>query len=219
MKIAVIGASRGLGRALVIQAQKRGYQLNTLSRTGRPEGEPLNDQTRWFMGDVTRYKNGAASAATKDCDAVVICLGASRALGAKPHHGQITRQAGTKAVLKAMHENNVERVIVCSAFGVLESKKQLNFLEKLRNRYLRYKMLRDHTMQERTVMNSNSTWTILRPIRLTDVAEGQKLCMNLNRDPQSGVKVSRLDLANWILDHLNDSDTYYQKLVPQVENA
>ena len=71
MKIAVIGASAGLGLATVKRALERNHSVTTLSRSEVPL--PSNSNLTCIVGNAL-YKEDV-SLALKDADAVIITLG------------------------------------------------------------------------------------------------------------------------------------------------
>lgn len=211
-RIAVIGASRGLGRAFVVAAVARGYAVTALARTAPVPGgdqhaecgavgDVFGDAVRWVRGDATDA--GAVSAAVTGVDAVVITLGAP----ARDASGPRTR--GTRAVLEAMREQGVRRLVVGSSLGVGDSARLLpSPVRYLLAPLFMRRALDDHADQEGLVTASDLDWTILRPGGLTGECGGASVAAGFTSTDGVALRIPRADVAAYALDHLHDESTY-----------
>ncbi|MEO8396285.1 MAG: NAD(P)H-binding protein, partial [Chloroflexota bacterium] len=63
-------------------------------------------------------------------------------------------------------------------------------------------------LMEKEVSASNLDWTILRPPQLTNGARTGQYQSAINEQLTHGSKISRADVADYIVAHLNDKATY-----------
>ncbi len=186
MKIAVFGASRGVGLEVVRQALEQGYTVTALARNPSFSDHP---HLRVVQGDV--FDKEVVSRAVQGQDAVVV------ALGAGSQTGDQTRSQGTAHIVQAMQQQGVRRVVAVSSFGVGDSRKGL--IANVAWLFLRA-ALEEHERQEKTLMESGLDWTIARPTGLTnDAKTGQYKIGSSGRG-----RIARADVADFILKALSD---------------
>jgi putative NADH-flavin reductase len=200
MRIAVFGATGSVGRHVIEQALAQGHEVTAFTREGTKIGQ-RDPRLRVEEGDVT--DTSAVSRAVAGQDAVVVVLGDGR-------RGRI-RYAGTKAVVEAMKQTGVRRLICQSTLGVGDSRANLNFLWKnvmfgllLRAAYA------DHVRQEAVVRESGLDWTIVRPSAFTDGPRTGSYRHGFGPETKSALKISRADVADFLLRQLTD-DTYQHR--------
>lgn len=194
MMITIVGGSHGTGRALAETAVQAGHHVTLVSRSGA-----TLDGARAVTGDAT--DPAVAREAVEGADAVVVTVG-----GAKDEPRARTNV--TRAVVKAMQEAGVKRLVVQTSLGTGGSERQLPFLLRLITPIMLAKPLADHEEQEDAVRASGLDWTIVRPSGLTDKpATGEWKTL---RDDEPGTlsgRVSRGDVAGCILAALSDDST------------
>ncbi len=215
-RIAVIGASRGVGRAVVAAAVARGYAVNALARTAPVPSasddakcgavaDVFGEAVRWVRGEAT--DRGAVTAAVTGVDAVIVTLGAP----ARDESGLRTR--GTRVVLDAMREQGVRRLVVNSSLGVGDSAHLLSAPVRFLVAPLFMKRaLDDHADQEGVVTTANLDWTILRPGGLTGECGGAQVAAGFTDTKGVALRISRADVATYALDHLDDESTYHRAI-------
>ena len=93
-------------------------------------------------------------------DAVLCALG-----GAGLLTRDTTCSVGTKAIIKAMNDTGVKRLVVCSSYGVGDGNRSLL---PWAVRAMLYHPLADKDDQEAFILKSNLEYTIVRPPRLMD---------------------------------------------------
>ncbi len=69
-------------------------------------------------------------------------------------------------------------------------------------------MYTDLVRMEREVKASNLDWTILRPPQYTNGPRTGQYQSVVNQQLTHGSKISRADIADYIVTHLNDGSTY-----------
>lgn len=194
MKITVIGGSTGTGAALASLAQEAGHDVTVMSRSGRaPSG------VRAIRGNAA--EPAAVSSAVAGADAVVVTVG-----GAKGVPDQ--RAAVTRAVIRAMQEHGVRRLVVQSSLGAGDSGSQLPAPLRLVMRVALAKPLADHNGQEAAVRDSGLDWTIVRPTGLTNKEPaGTWKSLETGEQGKLGGSIPRRDLAACMLGILADGSS------------
>lgn len=200
MKLIVFGATGSVGRLVVEQALGQGHDVTAFTRDPA-KVERRHDRLTVVGADVTDVR--AVTEAVTGHDAVIVVLGAGR-------HGGV-RAPGTKAIIEAMGEAGVRRLIVQSTLGAGDSRANLNFYWKrimfgliLRPAYA------DHQEQERIVRRCDLDWTIVRPGAFIDGPRTGEYRRGFGPAEKSQMKISRADVAHFLLEQLRD-DTYLRK--------
>ena len=194
MRILVIGATGGSGRAVCDSLLERGHRVTALARsaTAMPDRERLErvDGDAADVGLLGRVMPGH--------DAVVVTLGISepawrvRVLGARATAGDI-RSRGTAAAVRAARGSGVERLVVQSSYGVGPTRPQLGVAERLVFALLLKPQIRDTEHQEDVVRASGLEWTLVQPVYLTDAADDTHVTSTDGRIRQT--RVSRRGVA------------------------
>lgn len=117
MHLTVFGATSTTGRLVVDRALAAGHTVTAHTRDSARVTRQ-HELLRVVEGDVTDPRDCAA--ALSGTDAVIVTLGNGR-------HGSV-REAGTRAVVEAMHEVGVRRMICQSTLGVGASRANLNLV-------------------------------------------------------------------------------------------
>ena len=203
MKLVIFGSTGSVGREVVEQALQQEHRVTAFTRN--PAKLKINNSNlKIFQGDVLDLS--AVEEAVQGQDAVICTLGSGQKLTGT------VRSEGTKHIVKAMEKNGVQRFICQTTIGAGDSWGSLNFYWKyimfgliLRN------VLADHQRQEQDVRQSGLDWTIIRPGAFV---EG-KLTSNYRHgfpgtDKTSKLKISRADVAEFILKQLVDDSYLHQ---------
>ncbi|MEQ6901900.1 NAD(P)-binding oxidoreductase [Nocardioides sp. YIM 152588] len=206
MKVLVVGASRGTGARIVAELARRGHLVTAYSRgageADRPEG------VRPVAGDV--LDPDALGKAMVGQDAVVVALGISD----NPFRVRLTRRAsspldvrsrGTRAVVDAMAEHGVRRLVVQSTYGIGETYAHLPLALKAFFTLAIRPQVDDHERQERLVRGSGLDWTILRPVVLNDEETTAPVWVGTD-DRVATMSISRHQVARVAADALEGTD-------------
>jgi uncharacterized protein YbjT (DUF2867 family) len=171
MKVLVLGATGGSGRAAVEALLAQGHEVTAFARSA----EALQGlAVRVFVGDAT--DETAVARAVEGQDAVVVALGirenpvAVRLRGSRGTALDI-RSRGTRHVIAAMRRHGVRRLVVQTSFGVGETRALLPWRYWLMFRLLLREQIADTEVQEGLVKGSGLDWVLVQPVNLTDVAE------------------------------------------------
>jgi putative NADH-flavin reductase len=188
MRLFIMGATGGTGRALVEQAINRGHQVTAFVRSPQKlglatsgvtvvQGDPRN------AAELGRAMNGA--------EAVLSALGPPI-----PFTGRTTIMGdAAKATIEAMRVASVRRLLSMSG--------DLQFPDAGPPKLLRVTLLRhlatDQAEMERVIQSSSLDWTIVRPTRLTNAASTGNYRSERDRMPQKSQPIGRADVAHFML--------------------
>ena len=170
MRVLVLGATGGSGRAAVAQLLAAGHEVTAFSRRAEAFA-PGTARLRVFVGDVMRAQD--VEQAVQGQDAVVVALGIRenpvrvRLLGSA-HTPLDVRSTGTRHVIAAMRKHGVRRLVVQTSYGVGETRQRLRLLDALFFKLLLAPQIADTEVQEREVRESGLDWVIAQPVHLTD---------------------------------------------------
>jgi putative NADH-flavin reductase len=197
MKILIFGSTGSVGRQLVRQGLEQEHSVTAFSRS--PAKLDLqHSNLAMIQGDVT--DPGSVAEAVKGQDAVLCVLGSG-----KKRQGTV-RSEGTKHIVSAMETLGVQRLICQTTLGAGDSQGNLNFFWK----YIMFGMILqdvflDHERQENYVRQSQLDWTLVRPGAFTDgPLTGRYRHGFSGQDRTTKLKISRADVANFMLKQLTD---------------
>jgi putative NADH-flavin reductase len=196
MKILVIGATGPTGRELVSQGVALGHEITAAVR--HPESAALPAGVRLVRADVNDGDSLAIAVAGQDV--VISSLGSK--LSRKPTN---LFSFGTRNLLIAMNDAGVRRLVCITGIGAGDSKGHGGFLyDRIIQPLLLKEIYKDKDRQEDLIRKSNLDWTIVRPGTLTNgIRTGRVRALTDLRGITVG-KVSRADVAWFILDRLHD---------------
>ena len=115
-RVLVLGGTGYIGRALVPELARRGYQPAVLARNGEVKNEPEYADAEVIVGDATKAADVAAAVAAAPTAVVISLLS-----GRKPNDAEDCRQVDHEAVvhgIKAAVANDVQQFIHISDYGV-----------------------------------------------------------------------------------------------------
>ena len=204
--IMVFGASGGTGLEVVEQALEAGNQVTVVLR--HPEVFPIrHERLRIIKGDVLQpqtYEN-----AFFGIEVVISCL------GSRNREPTTVYSEGVSNIIKAMQKVNVNRIICLSA-GAVVVPPNASFIMKfiIKNvlqRLFKYSYA-DMLVMEQILGESNLNWTVIRPPRLLN-GDKTGIYRSVTNDYLAGMSsLKRSDLAHYIVQHLEDENTYKSKV-------
>jgi uncharacterized protein YbjT (DUF2867 family) len=196
VRVLVVGATGGSGRAAVEALTAGGHEVTAFARRASV-AYARRDGVRAVDGDATVPVD--ADRAVRGQDAVVVTLGISehplrvRLRGSRGTPLDV-RSRGTAAVVAAMRAHGVRRLVVQSSYGVGETRDRLPLSTRLVFTLLLRPQIADHERQERLVRDSGLDWTVVQPVYLTDGDEpattspsGDVAGMHVSRQAVGGV--------------------------------
>ncbi len=207
MKLVIFGATGSIGRQVVEQALEQGHRVTAFARTLTKLNTKLNVQhphLTHFQGDVMDLT--AVEQAVRGQDAVVCVLGGGKKLTST------IRSEGTQQIIRAMEKVGVRRLICQSTLGAGDSWGNLDFYWKhIMFGLILRQVFVDHERQEALVRNSHLDWTIVRPGAFIDgPLTGHYRHSFPGTDRSITLKISRADVADFILKQLSDQSSLYQ---------
>jgi len=211
MKIFLLGATGRTGKHVVNEVIQKGYELNCLVRDAK-KIKVSNDRLKIFEGSPENDSD--LERAMRDCQAIINVLNVSRNSDfpwSELRTPETFLSNVTKHVIRLAESQHIKRIIVCSAWGVSETKKDLPgwFRWFIDNSNIGY-AYRDHERQEELLMKSDLLWTFVRPAGLTNFKKYQRVVESYNNVPKPSMTITRLSLAKYLVDALTN-DTLIQK--------
>lgn len=190
MRIAIIGASAGVGLQCVRQALTRGHQVTALAR--HCDALPSQDsRIRVLAGDATHLAD--LHAAIDDADAVVVTLGMGRSVRATTLFSDAAR------VLLQVLDAKTLPLVVLTGFGVADSLHYQPWFVRPLFRLVLGRVYDDKAEMERIITGGYRDWVMVRPGILTHgPARGlYHVFPTLERGMKVG-RISRADVAHFM---------------------
>lgn len=205
-RILIIGSNGGIGRQCVEQALQAGHNVTALVRN------PVNltlahPKLSVVKGDITLP--GSYEKYFSEQDVVISALGVKGGLlGDKP---TTLYSQGAVNILQAMQKYDVKRAFFISASAV-EISPVLPFYVRFVAKYILQKLLKhmyaDLRLMEQAVKASTVNYTIIRPPQLTNKPVAGRYRIAINHFMKNVLKISRADVAHFMLTHIADTATY-----------
>lgn len=191
MKIAVIGASAGIGLQTTRLALERGHEVTTLSR----RVVPLPDQAKLnrVQGSATNLDD--VRVAVEGTGAILVTL------GVKSPFATTLFSDSARLLLQVLGEKGATPTLIAlTGFGAGDSLGYNSFLMKLMFTLLLKKVYADKSEQERIIAGGYSRWEIVRPGRLTNGAmSGRYRVLDQLVDGMKVGSISRADVARFMV--------------------
>ena len=201
-KIIVFGATGGTGKFVVEQALKAGYQVTVIVRN--PDAFTLTNKNLEIIKDDV-LQPSTFEDAVKGKYAIISCLGSSRKEPTKIY------SQGIINITTAMDKAGVKRIICISAAAVMVppvGSFMIKFVVKnILQRLFKY-IYADMLLMETVLSKSDLDWTVIRAPRLTNDKSTGKYRIAINEHLSKLSSISRADLADYIVTHLNDEKTF-----------
>jgi putative NADH-flavin reductase len=197
VNILVFGATGPAGHQVVMQALSRGHAVTAFVRN--PQTLSISDdRLRVVVGDTTRDEPKIAEA-LRGQDAVVSALG-RRSTFSSDH----LIERSMRAIVPAMERAGVRRLILMSAFGVGESRRDAPLIPRIMYRLLLRDIFADKKAGEEHVKGSTLDWTIVYPVLLTDGPLTGSYRSGERLELRGMPKIARADVAHFILTEIEN---------------
>jgi putative NADH-flavin reductase len=192
LRLFVVGATGGIGRALVQQAKDRGHRVTAFARSPEKLASLAGDGITVRRGDPLNASD--LQVALPSHDAVLSALGA-------PGVGQTTvHQDGARSAVTAMRVLGMRRLLVVSGAMLF---KDAGLVPAILRRIILRNIAEDLAEMERIVTTSDLDWTIVRPPRLTTGPLTKKYAHAESRMPERArTWISRSDVADFLLEEV-----------------
>ncbi|MET7617327.1 NAD(P)-binding oxidoreductase [Streptomyces sp. NPDC005408] len=196
MNLLVLGATGPTGRRLVGRALDEGHHVTALVRS--PEKLPRpGDRLTVLVGDVIDEQEIASAAVSQD--AVLSTMGSGKSLTS-----DIVGRT-VDALIPAMHEAGVDRLIFLSAFGVNETYSQASWQQRFLYRTMLRKIYPDKGQADRKLLASGLDVTLVYPVTLTNKPFTGTYRVGDHVDIKGLPSISRADVAHFMLTQLTDA--------------
>jgi uncharacterized protein YbjT (DUF2867 family) len=191
MNLLVFGATGKTGRLVVERALAKGHAVTVLVRDSLKFTRP---NVRVFTGNATNPSD--VRAAMQGQQAVIESIG-----GTTPYKTTCLETDAINAIIGAMHEERVQRLISVTMMGIGNSRAQAPFWYKhlLMPTFL-HGSTQDKTHKEAAILSSGLDYVIVRPPILKDTAAlGHTRILGHGA---IGHSITRADLASFLVDQL-----------------
>ncbi len=213
MKVLVVGATGGSGRAAVAHLLAAGHEVTAFSRHA-DRIETRSERLRFINGDAMNPED--VDQAVRGHDAVVVTLGITenplkvRLLG--PAHTPLdVRSAGTRNVISAMRKHGVRKLVVQTTYGVGETRGRLAFVDRLFFKLILKPQISDTQKQNDEVYESGLDWVIVQPVHLTDGTDDEEPWTSTTGETAK-MKISRNSVGRFLAAAV-ESQTFVGKSV------
>ena len=192
MNILIVGATRGIGRQLLEQALTSEHTVTALVRNPKRLAAQ-HQRLRIIKGDI--LDSDSVTLAMTGQDAVCCTIGVK-----VPWIRVTVFSEGTKNLLQAMKKTGVKHLVCVTGIGAGDSKGHGGFLyDYIFKPLLAKAIYADKDRQESLIKESDVDWTIVRPGFLTNGPLTTKYRMLTNLAGVTAGKISRADVAHFIL--------------------
>jgi len=204
MNILVFGATGATGQQVVKQALSQGHAVTAFVRN--PGALPRNEKhLRIVIGDTTRDTPKIVEAVSGQ-DVVISALGRRNSF--KSDH---LIERSMQAIVSSMERAGVRRLIVVSALGVGESRRDAPLIPRIMYRVLLSDIFADKKAAEDKVRSSNLDWTFVYPVLLTEGSMTGAYRVGERLELHGLPKISRSDVAHFILTEIGNR-TFVRKV-------
>lgn len=194
MKVIIFGANGRTGMIATEKALKAGHSVTAFLRD-KSKLNLKDDNLTIIEGQVTKFED--VYNAIKGNEVVISCLGTDMISDVSTILFEMT-----KNIVKAMKDNHVNKIIFLSSAGVeneIPGEPGKMMMEMLK------KPLEDHRNAVNEIKTNNLTYTIVRPLGLTDEYEKGNYREVEIGIPNGGMTISRADVASFIVKAINDN--------------
>lgn len=201
MRLAILGATGGIGGYLLSWALEAGHEVHVLARA--PVAVPPAAGLTVTQGDA--LDTGAVAEVITGADAVLSALGPRRPAGGRRPGPAGPRGAGPPSLLggaasgitEAMAKTGARRLICVSAAGAyVTADPHANPLIKLILPRVFAGTFADVRRMEEVIRGSGLDWTLVRATRLTNGPRTGRYRVSPTYPPRGGGKISRADVAD-----------------------
>ena len=206
MRVLLLGATGRTGKLVLQQLLKLRHEVRVLVRD-KNKISTTSDLLLLVEGNPTDEK--ALRKAATNCEIVICVLNISRKSDfpwSKLKTPPTLLSDTMKILVTIAKEIELKKIIVCTAWGVNETKKDLPgwfrwFIDHS-NIGVAYA---DHERQEEILASSFINYVIVRPVGLTNSEKEKPIHTSKNNSPKPRLTISRLGTAKFMISQLTDS--------------
>lgn len=206
MRIAVFGATGGVGRFVVKHALDRGHEVRAYVRN--PDKLKMqHERLAVIRGELTFYD--AIEKALAGCDAVVSAIG----IPLKLSYPSMDSLEGHRNIIKAMETLGIARLIAWSTPTVRSPKDKfalITALPRIMTGIVPTTAKKELLAVADAIQASTLDWTIVRFVAPTNAPGTGKVNVGFG-DTKAGVRIPREDIASFMVDQIV-SDAYSRSM-------
>ena len=203
MNILVLGATGATGRLIVNQALTKGHAVVALVRSKARAADLAGAEL--VEGDARDAD--ALTRAVASCDAVVSSLGSAMS----PFREVTMLSMATRALVGVMVKPNIRRLVCITGIGAGDSRGHGGFFyDKIFQPLLLGTIYADKDREEELIKGSAADWLIVRPGFLTNGPRTAVYRAITDLSGVTGGKISRADVADFILNQLESPSLFRQ---------
>lgn len=212
-RILVLGATGRTGKRIIAYALTKSYEVNCLVR------DPVKILAKSNLNIVEGSTSSLADVerAIKGCTAIISALNISRTSDFPLAPLRTPKDFLSKTMANtifAARKNAIKRIVVCSAWGVRDTRKDLPFWFRWTIDFTNIKhAYRDHEKQEVLLEKSNMDWTIVRPVGLTNRTLDQNILESFQNIPRPKLLINRKSVAKYMVDSLKNDNLVRKNVV------
>lgn len=207
MKIAVFGASGGIGRFIIQRALNQGYEVNAYVRNSS-KLNITHKNLSIFQGQLYEYDK--IKQVIKECDAVISAIGVPM----KFTYKSMDSLNGTKNIIKAMKELNVSWIITWATPSVKfakDVKSLITIVPNIMAGIIFPKAKQEIMLIANLIKENNLDWTIVRFLAPKNTLFTGEVKVSFG-DKKINFNISREDIAEFMLKQVQSSQ--YLKSMP-----
>jgi|AntAceMinimDraft_5_1070358.scaffolds.fasta_scaffold09663_2 uncharacterized protein YbjT (DUF2867 family) len=202
MRILLLGATGRTGKHVLSYALEKGYDVSCLVR--KPERLTQHPSLSIFEGNPTNPKD--LQKAMEGCQAIISVLNISRTSDfpwAKLRTPKTFLSDSMSNIINQVTNHNIKRIVLCSAWGVGETKKDIPFWFRwtIDCSNIKYAYL-NHERQENLLRKTGLGYTIVRPVGLTNFNKKLGVRESESNQPKPNLLISRKAAARFMVDSL-----------------
>jgi uncharacterized protein YbjT (DUF2867 family) len=199
MKVLIIGATGGTGRAVVSAAKAAGHEVTALVRSA----EKAVDLSIDHLVEGSVLDPAALARAMQGVEAVISVLGTKLS----PIREVRLLSQATELMVQQMQQAGVRRFVCVTGMGAGDSRGHGGALfDGLLLPLLLRKIYQDKNRQEAVIKRSDLDWTIVRPSVLSDRPGRQSYSAMTDLSAFHGGSIARADVAHFLVQQLSSDD-------------
>jgi putative NADH-flavin reductase len=204
-KLSIFGISGRTGRELATVARLRGWEVRGLAR---PMSVLEDDM------DTCRIVRGNFNELDRVIEAITGSVAVCCMIGSRPPYTDIFCANATAAIIVAMKQTGCRRLICQTGAMIGPAPNRSRPMEWAVRTFARWhpETARDREEQEHIIESSGLDWTIVKPPRLTDSPPRNRVQANPLLRVGLLSKISRADLATFILDEVQTGRFMRQRI-------
>ncbi len=203
MKVLVLGATGATGRLIVGKAVATGNEVVALVRSRAKAMDLIGAEL--IEGDAR--DPAAMTRALTGCDAVISSLGTAMS----PFREVTLLSTATRALIGAMEQQNVQRLVCITGLGAGNSRGHGGFFfDRLFLPLMLRKVYEDKDRQEDAIRASKLDWIIVRPTVLNDKPSRGGIKALTDLSGIHGGTIARSDVAEFVVQQLT-TDAWLRK--------